>query len=121
MGPGQALHALVFLDTRVLNYALEGRITAVCADKQITVPVVMIREAVAAVLSRMDGTAHVVAKLLYGSGVRSMEAVRLRVKDISGGHMCGKRSGGRIPGYSGRRARAAAKRCDGGPHPSKEG
>jgi site-specific recombinase XerD len=42
----------------------------------------MIREAVAAVLSRMDGTAHVVATLLYGSGLRIMEAVRLRVKEI---------------------------------------
>jgi site-specific recombinase XerD len=42
----------------------------------------MIREAVAAVLSRMDGTAHVVATRLYGSGLRIMEAVRLRVKEI---------------------------------------
>jgi hypothetical protein len=53
----QAMHALVFLDTRVLTHAMQGRITAVRADKQITVPVVMTREAVAAVLSRMDGTA----------------------------------------------------------------
>jgi site-specific recombinase XerD len=44
----------------------------------------MIREAVAAVLSRMDGTAHVVATLLYGSGLRIMEAVQLRVKEIDG-------------------------------------
>ena len=78
----QAMHALVFLDTRVLTHALPGRIDAVRADKTITVPVVMTREAVAAVLSRMDGTAHVVATLLYGSGLRSMETVRLRVKDI---------------------------------------
>jgi hypothetical protein len=81
----QAMHALVFLDTRVLTHALQGRITAVRADKQITVPVVMTREAVAAVLSRMDGTAHVVATLLYGSGLRMMEAVRLRVKDTVSG------------------------------------
>jgi integrase len=78
----QAMHALVCLDTRVLTHALQGRINAVRADKTITVPVVMTREAVAAVLSHTDGTAHVVATLLDGSGLRSMEAVRLRGKDI---------------------------------------
>jgi site-specific recombinase XerD len=52
------------------------------ADKKINVSVVMTREEVAAVLSLMDGTAQLVAKLLYGSGLRIMEAVRLRVKGI---------------------------------------
>src|SRR6266508_4625577 len=42
----------------------------------------MTREKVAAVLSVLDGTAQGVAKLLYGSGLRIMEAVRLRVTDI---------------------------------------
>jgi integrase len=51
------------------------------ADKKINVPVVMTREEVAAVISLLDGTAQLVAKLLYGSGLRIMEAVRLRVKD----------------------------------------
>src|SRR6266849_1132090 len=78
----QAMNALVFLYKRVLNHSLEGRINAVRADKKVTVPVVMTREEVAAVLSLMDGTAQVVAKLLYGRGLRIMEAVRLRVKDI---------------------------------------
>src|SRR5712692_10536039 len=78
----QAMNALVFLYKRVLNQALEDRINAVRADKKINVPVVMTRDEVAAVLSLMDGTAQVVAKLLYGSGLRIMEAVRLRVKDI---------------------------------------
>ena len=50
--------------------------------KRPTSPVVMTREEVAAVISLMDGTAQVVAKLLYGSGLRIMEAVRLRVKDV---------------------------------------
>jgi integron integrase len=40
------------------------------------------REEVAAVLSLLNGTAQLVAKLLYGSGLRIMEAVRLRVNDI---------------------------------------
>jgi integron integrase len=78
----QAMNALVFRYKRVLNHILEGRINAVRADKKINVPVVMTREEVATVLSLMDGTAQLVAKLLYGSGLRIMEAVRLRVKDI---------------------------------------
>jgi integron integrase len=76
------MNALVFLYTRVLTHALPGNINAVRADKKINVPVVMTREEVAAVISLLDGTAPLVAKLLYGSGLRIMEAVRLRVKDI---------------------------------------
>ena len=78
----QAMNALVWLYKRVLNHALPGRINAVRADKKLNVPVVMTRDEVAAVISLLDGTAQVVAKLLYGSGLRIMEAVRLRVKDI---------------------------------------
>ena len=78
----QAMNALVFLYKRVLDHAMEGRINAVRADKRINVPVVMTREEVAAVLSLMDGTAQLVAKLLYGRGLRIMEAVRVRVEDI---------------------------------------
>ena len=78
----QAMPALVFLSKRVLHHALEDRIHAVRAAKKINVPVVMTREADATILSLLDGTAQLVAKLLYGSGLRIMEAVRLRVKDI---------------------------------------
>jgi integron integrase len=78
----QAMNALVFLYKRVLKQALEDRINAVRADKKVTVPVVMTRDEVATVLSLMSGTPQLVAKVLYGSGLRIMEAVRLRVKDI---------------------------------------
>lgn len=78
----QAMNALVWLYKRVLNHSLQGSINAVRADKKINVPVVMTREEVATVISLMNGTAQVVTKLLYGSGLRIMEAVRLRVKDI---------------------------------------
>jgi site-specific recombinase XerD len=77
----QTVNALVFLYTHVLNHTLDGRINAVCADKKINVPVVMTRQEVATILSLLDGTAPLVAKLLYGSGWRIMEAVRLRVRD----------------------------------------
>jgi site-specific recombinase XerD len=73
----QAMNALVFLYKRVLNHAMEGRINAVRADKKINVPVVMTREEVATIISLLDGTAQLVAKLLYGSGLRIMEAVRI--------------------------------------------
>jgi site-specific recombinase XerD len=78
----QAMNAPVFLYKRVLDHTLEGRINAVRADKKISVPVVMTREAVAAGISLLDGTARLVAKLLYGSGLHIMGAVRTRVKDI---------------------------------------
>jgi integron integrase len=78
----QAMNALVFLYKRVLDHPLEGVIDAVRAPRKINIPVVMTREEVAAVLSLLNGTAQLVAKLLYGSGLRIMEAVRLRVKDI---------------------------------------
>ena len=78
----QVMHALVFVYKRVLHQALEDRIDAVRADKKVTVPVVMTRNEVTAVLSLLEGTPQLVAKLLYGSGLRMMEAVRLRVKDI---------------------------------------
>ena len=78
----QAMNALVCLYKRVLKQVMDGRIDAVRAAKKINVPVVMTREEVATSLSLLDGTAQLVAKLLYGSGLRIMEAVRLRIKDI---------------------------------------
>jgi integron integrase len=78
----QAMNALVFLYKRVLRHSLDGVIDAVRAQKKRNAPVVMTREEVAAVISLMEGTPQLIAKLLYGSGLRIMEAVQLRVKDI---------------------------------------
>jgi site-specific recombinase XerD len=78
----QAMNALVFLYKRDLNHTMEGHINAVRADKKLNVPVVMTRDEVAAVISLLGGTAQLIAKLLYGSGWRIMEAVRIRVRDI---------------------------------------
>jgi len=64
---------------------MEGDINAVRADRKVNVPVVMTREEVAAVISLMSGTPQLVAKLLYGSGLRIMEAVRLRIQDVDFG------------------------------------
>jgi len=78
----QAMNALVFLYKRVLRQSMEGPINAVRADKKINVPVVITRDEVAVVIYLLEGTPQLIAKLLYGSGLRIMEAVRLRVKDV---------------------------------------
>ena len=79
----QAMPALVFLDKRVLNQALEDRIHTVRAAKQVNVPVVMTRDAVTTVLALMEGTPPLGAPWLYGSGWRRMETVWLRVQALA--------------------------------------
>ena len=76
------MNDLVFLYKRAFNHGMEGGINAVCVDKKMNVPVVMTHEEAAPVLSLMNGTAQLVAKVLYGRDLRIMEAVRLRVQDI---------------------------------------
>ena len=78
----QAMNALVFLYKKVLEQSLDGRIDAVRAKKKQNIPVVLSREEVASVISLIRGTPNLVVKLLYGSGLRAMEALRLRVHDI---------------------------------------
>jgi integron integrase len=78
----QAMNALVFLYKKVLNVNLDGGINAVRAAKKVNVPVVLTRKEVAKLLPLMAGTPQLVAQLLYGSGLRIAEAIRLRVHDI---------------------------------------
>lgn len=78
----QAFNALIFLYREIFKIPLEGRINAVRSSKQQRLPVVMSKEEVQRVLSGMNGTTQLMAKLLYGSGIRMMECIRLRVKDI---------------------------------------
>jgi len=79
------MNALVFLYKRFLKTPLDEEINAVRSRKKINIPEVLTREEVSGVLSLMNGTPQLVTKLLYGSGLRIMEAVRLRVKDIDFG------------------------------------
>ena len=78
----QAFNALIFLYREVLKRPLEGRVDAVRSRKKQRLPVVMSKEETHRVLSAMNGTTQLMAKLLYGSGLRLMECIRLRVKDI---------------------------------------
>ncbi len=78
----QALAALLFLYDKVLNRSL-GQIEGVVrARRPRRLPVVLSREEVRAVLGGLDGTPRLVCALLYGSGLRLLECLRLRIKDI---------------------------------------
>ena len=78
----QAFAALLFLYREVLKIDLEGPIDSIRAKKPQRLPTVMTREEVMAVITAMSGTFQLIAKLLYGSGLRLIECLRLRVKDI---------------------------------------
>ncbi|OIP31117.1 MAG: hypothetical protein AUK23_07570 [Deltaproteobacteria bacterium CG2_30_43_15] len=73
---------MIFLYREVLKRPLEGRINAVRSFKKQRLPIVMSREETQRVLNGMSGTTQLMAKLLHGSGLRLMECLRLRVKDI---------------------------------------
>jgi len=78
----QALAALLFLYDSVLRRPL-GRIEGVVrARRPRRLPVVLTPQEVRAVLDNLDGTPRLVCALLYGSGLRLLECLRLRVKDI---------------------------------------
>ena len=78
----QALSALVFLYDPVLGRPLGLCAGLVRAKRSERLPVVLTRDEVRAVLAEMRGTPALVAGLLYGSGLRLLEALQVRVKDI---------------------------------------
>lgn len=78
----QAMNALMFLYKKVLKNPLDEEINAVRANKKIHVPVVMTREETSKVIKMMEGTTQIAVKLMYGSGLRISETIRLRVQDI---------------------------------------
>ncbi|WEN15443.1 integron integrase [Rhodanobacter sp. AS-Z3] len=78
----QALSALLFLYREVLSIDLPWMESVVRAKRPQRVPVVLSRDEVTHLLARMDGGFALMASLLYGSGLRLMECVRLRVKDV---------------------------------------
>jgi integron integrase len=81
----QAASALVFLYREVLDVPLGSFDGLVRARQPHRLPVVLTREEVARVIAAMDGPSRLVAGLLYGSGLRLLEALRLRVKDVDFG------------------------------------
>jgi integron integrase len=78
----QALSALLFLYRDVLRQPLDRPIDAIRARKPKRLPTVLTKEEAIEVIERLSGTRRLMAKLLYGSGLRLMECLRLRIKDL---------------------------------------
>jgi integron integrase len=82
----QAFNALLFLYREVLGVALDDAgINAMRAHKKGTLPVVLTKDEVRRVIMAMTGVHQLMAKLLYGSGLRLIECLRLRVQDLDFG------------------------------------
>jgi len=78
----QALSALLFLYREVLEVELPWLDGVVRAKRPKHIPVVLTENEVRALLAQLDGTRWLVACLLYSSGLRVLEGLRLRVKDL---------------------------------------
>lgn len=81
-----ALNALAFLYNKILEQPLGDLGQFNRATRQAKLPVVLNRVEVEQLLQQMTGTQKLIASLLYGSGLRRSEAVRLRVKDVDFDH-----------------------------------
>jgi len=78
----QALSALLFLYKKVLDIDLPWMDDIVRAKRPVRVPVVLSRGEVSRLLAALSGQQWLIASLLYGSGLRLIECLRLRIKDI---------------------------------------
>jgi integron integrase len=82
----QALSALLFLYEHVLGRPLDRIGSVVRANRPRRLPVVLTPEEIRRVVARLDGTYRLIALLQYGAGLRLLECLRLRVKDLDGGN-----------------------------------
>ncbi len=82
----QALSAILFLYKEVLGRELEWLDNVERAKRPARVPVVLTGSEVRAVLAQLEGRHALMAGILYGAGLRLMECVRLRVKDVDFGY-----------------------------------
>ena len=78
----QALNSILFLYRSVLEINVEHMTDVVRAKRNKRIPVVFSRREVREVLAHLSGMNALIASILYGSGLRLMEGVRLRVKDV---------------------------------------
>ena len=79
----QALNAIVFLYRKVVRKELDDFGDFPRAKRGKRLPVVLSRQEVDSLLSRIDNTEGLIARLLYGTGMRVSEALRLRIQDLS--------------------------------------
>jgi integron integrase len=82
----QALSAILFLYRHVLLKPIDIPADLIRAEKSRTLPTVLTHPEAMAVIRAMKGVPQLMAKILYGSGLRLMECLRLRVKDIDFGN-----------------------------------
>jgi integron integrase len=83
----QALAAILFLYREVLEQDVEFKLTPLRAHRTKRLPTVLTRAEVETLLSLLEGREQLIAKLLYGSGMRVGECLSLRVKDLDFGHL----------------------------------
>ena len=81
----QALNALVFLYRNVLLEPLDDSIAPIRPKPKHNPPTVLTEEEVVQIFAQMSGTHQLMVKLIYGSGIRLMECIRLRIQDIDFG------------------------------------
>lgn len=77
----QALHAILFLYREILHKEIEP-VNALRAKKSVHVPTVLTHTEAMNVIMHMSGVYRIIAKILYGAGLRLMECMRLRIKDV---------------------------------------
>ena len=82
----QAASAILFLYRDVLGHQIDWVEGVEQANKSSHLPVVFTKQEAQAVLHHLDGTKLLMASLLYGCGLRLMECIRLRVKDVDFGY-----------------------------------
>ncbi|MFT7245150.1 MAG: site-specific recombinase XerD [Candidatus Azotimanducaceae bacterium] len=84
----QAPNALVFMYRHQLNKPLGDITKTVRAKSKQKIPVILSREELVRLLQELSGLNRLIASILYGSGLRVMECLRLRLKDIDTGYQC---------------------------------
>ncbi|MFQ5729778.1 MAG: integron integrase [Waddliaceae bacterium] len=78
----QAMHAILFLYREVLHAPVDDKIDPIRTKRPKRLPTVLSKGEVRRLINAMDGTLQLMAKLLYGSGLRLMEVIRSRVFDL---------------------------------------
>ena len=84
----QALSAILFLYREVLGVDLPWMTAIGRPTKPKRIPVVLAQHQIAELLAAVEGESGLAIKLLYGTGLRLMECLRLRVKDVDFAHRC---------------------------------
>lgn len=81
----QALNALVFLYRDVVDKPIEGEVAPIRSKRLARPPTVLTQTEIQRLLSAMEGKHALMAKVLYGGGLRLMECIRLRIQDVDFG------------------------------------